>query len=131
MPVSGFGLAVPGMGTAVRISGREKAAIIVRLLLSEGANLPLNVLPDHLQTALTTQMADMPTIDRSTVRAVVEEFCDRLDQIGLSFPGGIDGALTLLDGHISPSAAQQVRRMTGATSRATRGNGSRGWMPTS
>lgn len=118
MPVSGFGLAVPGIGMVPRITGREKAAIIVRLLLSGGASLPLSVLPDHLQTALTTQMADMPAIDRSTVRAVVEEFCNRLDQIGLSFPGGIDGALTLLDGHISPSAAQQVRRMTGATSRA-------------
>lgn len=121
-PVSSFGLSLPtsdaGLRNAshLRITGREKAAIIVRLLLSEGAHLPLTILPDHLQAALTTQMADMPTIDRRTVRAVVEEFCAKLDSIGLSFPGGIGAALTLLDGHISPGAAQQVRKLAGAAS---------------
>jgi flagellar motor switch protein FliG len=113
MTAGGVSLASP----AARISGREKAAIIVRLLLSEGASLPLDSLPERLQTALTTQMAEMPSIDRTIVRAVVEEFCARLDAIGLSFPGGIDGALSLLDGHISPSAAQKLRKLAGLARR--------------
>ena len=41
------------------VSGRQKAAIIVRLLLSEGGDLPLRNLPDHLQAALTEQIGSM------------------------------------------------------------------------
>lgn len=96
------------------LSSRQKAAVIVRLLLSEGAPLPLTALPDDLQTALTEQIATMRTISRDTLRETVQEFLDALDGIGLSFPGGLDGALSFLDGHISASAASRLRRMAGA-----------------
>nr|WP_207186792.1 FliG C-terminal domain-containing protein [Phaeovulum veldkampii] len=96
---------------------RQKAAIIVRLLLAEGAQLPLAQLPDDLQTALTEQIASMKMVDRDTLSAVIEEFCDTLEAVGLAFPGGLDGALGLLDGHLSASAANRLRRMAGAAAR--------------
>ena len=99
--------------TIQHLTNREKAAIIVRLLLAEGAPVPLTALPDHMQAALTEQMATMRVVDRGTLAAVVAEFIDQLESIGLSFPGGIDGALSMLDGHISPSAASRLRRMAG------------------
>lgn len=99
------------------VSGREKAAIIVRLLLTEGSVLPLKSLPDDMQTALTEQMGAMRSVDRATLRAVVEEFVSRLDSVGLSFPGGIERALDLLESHISPAAATRIR-----SQRATNGN---------
>ena len=99
--------------TVQHLTSREKAAIIVRLLVSEGAPLPLSALPDHMQAALTEQIASMRVVDRDTLAAVVTEFLDQLDSIGLSFPGGLDGALSMLDGHISPSAASRLRRMAG------------------
>lgn len=105
---------VPGM---VPVSGRQKAAIIVRLLLAAGEKVPLRDLPDHLQAALTEQLGRMRMIDRATLDAVVEEFTGLLDQIGLSFPGGIDGALELLDGHISTSAATRLKRLAGVGTR--------------
>ncbi|WP_413872476.1 flagellar motor switch protein FliG [Albidovulum sp.] len=107
----------PGAGGA-GLTGRQKAAIIVRLLLSEGDSLPLRALPDHMQAALTEQIGAMRTVDRTTLEAVVEEFIAQLDSIGLSFPGGIDGALHMLDGHISATAASRLKRLSGASSKA-------------
>lgn len=100
------------------MSGREKAAIIVRLLLTEGSPLPLKSLPDDLQTALTEQMGAMRSVDRSTLRAVVEEFVTRLDSVGLSFPGGLERALDLLESHISPSAATRIRSQRASNANA-------------
>lgn len=101
-----------------RLSGRQKAAIIVRLLLANGATLPLSGLPEHLQAALTEQIGSMRLVDRDTMMAVVNEFVDELESVGLSFPGGIDGAISMLDGHISANAASRLRRLAGASGKA-------------
>ena len=93
---------------------REKAAIIVRLMLAEGGTLPVASLPEHMQAALTEQIGQMRTVDRNTLSQVVEEFLAELEEVGLSFPGGIDGALSMMDGHISPNAASRLRRLAGA-----------------
>ena len=93
------------------LSPAEKAAVIVRLLMAEGAALPLAALPEHMQTALTEQMGRMHLVDRVTLGAVVEEFVTELEQVGLSFPGGIEGALSMMDGHISPTPATRLRRL--------------------
>jgi flagellar motor switch protein FliG len=92
------------------LSRREKAAVIVRLLLAEGAPLPLASLPEEVQAALTEQMSAMRLVDRETLAATVREFLTELDHVGLSFPGGLDGALGILDGHLSAAAAARLRR---------------------
>ncbi|MGN0933977.1 flagellar motor switch protein FliG [Falsigemmobacter intermedius] len=99
------------------LSSREKAAIIVRLLLAEGAPIRLSALPDHMQAALTEQMASMRLVDRSTLAAVVGEFLHKLESVGLAFPGGIESAIALLEGHISSSAASRLRRLAGNSGR--------------
>lgn len=99
------------------LSPREKAAVIVRLLLSEGAMPPLSALPEDMQASITEQMGQMRLVDRATMMAVVDEFSGELEQVGLSFPGGIENALSLMDGHISQSAANRLRRMAGASGR--------------
>lgn len=118
-PLNGLGqLSAPAPMTnigGVRLTRRQKAAVIVRLLMSEGARVPLADLPDDLQTRLTEEIAAMRMIDRDTLASVVEEFCNHLASVGLSFPGGLEGALSLLDGHLSTSAANRLRRMAGAS----------------
>lgn len=124
---------LPGMGNAgARIAGpgfaavggtraltaREKAAVIVRFLLAEGAALPLSKLPEHMQAALTEQIGQMRLVDRATLALVVEEFLTELEQVGLAFPGGIEGALQVMDGHISANAASRLRRLAGASAKA-------------
>ncbi|TMV35524.1 flagellar motor switch protein FliG, partial [Thioclava sp. BHET1] len=93
------------------LTPRQKAAVIVRLLLSAGARMPLSALPEDLQAALTEQIGQMRAIDRGTLDAVIAEFQAAIDDLGLSFPDGIDGALSILDGHISSSTASRLRRM--------------------
>lgn len=99
------------------LSSRQKAAVIVRLLMAEGAQLPLAELPESVQTALTEEIAAMRMIDRETLAAVVAEFGDLLEAVGLSFPGGLDGALSMLDGHLSAPAATRLRRIASAGQR--------------
>ncbi len=71
-----------------------------------------------MQSALTEQMGKMRLVDRTTLGAVVEEFLNELEQVGLAFPGGIDGALAIMDGHISTTAASRLRRLAGASGKA-------------
>lgn len=97
------------------LSQKEKAAVIVRLLLAEGVAPPLASLPEHMQAALTEQIAAMRLVDRTTLAQVVEEFVNELEQVGLAFPGGIEAALQALDGHISAQAASRLRRLAGAS----------------
>jgi flagellar motor switch protein FliG len=105
-------------GQPLVMTGRVKAAVIVRLLLAEGSPLPLSSLPEHMQAALTEQIGRMRLVDRTTLGAVVEEFLNELEQVGLSFPGGIEGALTMMDGHISTTAANRLRRLASASGKA-------------
>ncbi|MBL9047003.1 MAG: flagellar motor switch protein FliG [Tabrizicola sp.] len=105
--------------TTVRpgLTPRQKAAVIVRHLLIEGGSLPLSSLPEHMQAALAEQMGRMRLIDRVTLDAVVTEFLAELESVGLAFPGGIEGALAMMDGHISQSAVSRLRRMASASSK--------------
>jgi len=105
-------LELPGIAPSVNLSGREKAAIVVRLLLSSGSVPAISSLPDSLQTELTLQLARMAPVDQETVNAVAAEFADAIEKIGLSFPSGLEGALGLLEGVISASASSRVRRMS-------------------
>ncbi len=95
------------------LNGRQKAAVIVRLLFAEGAPVRLSGLPDHLQAELTEEISVMRLIDRTTLRHVIEEFVGELESVGLSFPGGLEGALAMLDGHISTDTALRMRRLAG------------------
>lgn len=99
--------------TPSNLSRKAKAAIVVRLLLNEGADIPLEELPEDLQAQLTKQMGAMRLVDRTTLSSVVAEFADELDSIGLSFPGGIAGALESLDGRISKQTAARLRKEAG------------------
>lgn len=98
---------------ARKVSSAEKAAIVVRFLMTEGANVPLTDLPEDLQAELTQQMGNLRRVDRDTLIAVVEEFAEELQSTGLTFPKGVAGALTALDGQISPAAAAQIRKRSG------------------
>jgi flagellar motor switch protein FliG len=83
------------------------------VLLNEGADVPLEDLPEELQARLTQQMGSMRVVDRDTLSAVITEFAEEVSRIGLSFPGGIAGALTALDGKISRQTAERLRKEAG------------------
>ena len=101
-----------GSAIGETVSPREKAAIIVRLLLSEGASLDLASLPEDLQTALTQQMGQMRRVSNNTLQSVVREFLAELEGLGLSFPNGLPGALSLMERHLSDGATGRLRRLS-------------------
>lgn len=111
--VSGRPVAVPPPDRMARLSRRAKAAIVVQFILKEGADVPLTALPEDLQMQLTQLLGEMRYIDRQTMNAVITEFTEELDSIGLSFPGNIAGALTALDGKISDQTANRLRKEAG------------------
>ncbi|WP_417247727.1 flagellar motor switch protein FliG [Celeribacter sp.] len=118
LPAPNDGVAVDGeIGTVTRmpaqLSKKAKAAVIVRILASEEIKLNLGHFSERTQVELARQMTDLRHIDRETMIAVVEEFLEELDAIGLSFPGGLEGALNLLDGTISPDTASKLRKQAG------------------
>lgn len=92
---------------------REKAAIIVRLILSHGTRLRLADLPADLQKQLARDVSSIRQIDQDTLTAVVEEFLEAMGAAGLTFGGGIQEALTILDGSISATAAVEIAREEG------------------
>lgn len=96
-----------------RLSQRQKAAIIVRFLLNEGADLNFTDLPEDLQTGLTQQMGEMRIVDRTTLAHVLAEFADELEQIGVTFPHDLTGALSVLEGRLAPRTAAKLRKQAG------------------
>ncbi len=98
---------------APALSGRRKAAIVVRCLLSQGQSVPLARLPHDLQIALAHELAGMRSIDHETLDRVVAEFVAGVEGLGLMFPPGVEDALALLDGSISDTVAARLRREAG------------------
>ncbi|WP_380052884.1 FliG C-terminal domain-containing protein [Falsihalocynthiibacter sp. SS001] len=105
--------AAPQMSPQPTLTRAQKAAIIVRLLLAEGADLPISDFPEELQHSLTRSMGSMKSISRETMEEVVEEFLSEIENVGMFFPGGLDGALKLLEGALSPSMVTRLRREAG------------------
>ena len=104
-------------GALQTMSLKEKAAVVVRLLLSQGAMPALSQLPESKQTELAVQIARMAPVDQETVHAVADEFANDIERIALSFPQGLDGAIGLLDGFLSEGAAKRLRKMAPSDTR--------------
>ena len=98
------------------LTPRQKAAVIVRLMLDEGV-IQLSALDAAAQTALAQEMASMDLIDRVTRDAVINEFCDSLESVGVIFPGDLNGTLEMLGGALSEDSTQRLRRIAALTGR--------------
>jgi flagellar motor switch protein FliG len=93
-------------------SRRRKAAMVVQMLIGDGAQLSLSQLPEHLQLLLTQELGALRLVDRDTVTTVAEEFLAELQAIGLSAPGTHDGAVMALADHLSGPLADRLRQQT-------------------
>ncbi|ODT61486.1 MULTISPECIES: FliG C-terminal domain-containing protein [Paracoccus] len=98
------------MTSQTGLNQRQKAAVIVRLLLDDDEVAGLDRLDTATQTLLAQEMAGMELIDRNTRDAVITEFCDRLEAVGVTFPGNLDGTLAMLGARLSDDSTDQLRR---------------------
>ena len=93
-------LPAPG-GARLRLNRRQKAAIVIHLLVSGGADPGVRDLPADVQRSLVREMAALRFVDHATLAAVVAEFASELDNIGLHFPRDPGRILAALDGRLS------------------------------
>ncbi|MEM8554935.1 MAG: FliG C-terminal domain-containing protein [Pseudomonadota bacterium] len=96
------------------LTQKRKAAIVVRVLLQEGVELSLTDLPEAMQEELTHEMGAIRQIDRATLEEVLQEFMAEIDNVGITFPGGLLGALNAADKAIAPGPANRLRKQVGA-----------------
>ena len=99
----------------IALNPRQKAAVIVRLLMDGQDDVNLAVLDRDAQAALAQEMAGMDLVDRNTRDAIIAEFCDSLESVGVTFPGNLDGTLDMLGGSLSDDTANHLRRIAALT----------------
>ena len=97
-----------GRQAATPLTPRQKAAVIVSLALSEGADLPLQEMPRALQEVLARQIAALGPVGEGTLAAVVAEFNAALGG-RVTLPSGSRAALRLLDGRVDPEVLSALR----------------------
>ncbi|RJE82126.1 FliG C-terminal domain-containing protein [Paracoccus onubensis] len=99
------------MAVQTGLSPRQKAAIIVRLLLDDDDEVTLDNLNGERQALLFEEMARMDLIDRQTRDDVISEFCDHLESVGVTFPGDLDGTLEIMSDRLSKDSSDRLRRL--------------------
>ena len=83
------------------LTRRQKAAVVIHLLVSGGADPGLRDLPPDQQRQLVDDMARLRFIDRGTLADIIAEFSAELDSIGLHFPRDRAKVLALLESQLS------------------------------
>jgi len=94
---------------ASRLTSSQKAALIVRLLLSQDVFPGVDRLPPTQQANLTRAMATLGPINRATLAQVVKEFTHKLDALALTAPRDLPAALSIMEPHISPLARDGLK----------------------
>jgi flagellar motor switch protein FliG len=95
--------------TPATMTRRQKAAVIVRLLLLHGVSPGIDRLSPAHQSVLARAMSGLGQIDRATLADIVGEFTGALDNLALIMPRGMHDALEILNPHISAMARDGLR----------------------
>ncbi|MEM7487666.1 MAG: FliG C-terminal domain-containing protein [Pseudomonadota bacterium] len=90
------------------LTRRQKAAVIVHLLISGGVDPGLRDLPPAQQRRIVVDMMALRFVDRATLAATVAEFAAELDDIGLHFPREPGRLLAALDGQLSLETVEEL-----------------------
>lgn len=95
------------------LTRRQKAAVILRLLVEDGETPDLTAMTPGQQALLTEEMARLKPISRSTLEAVITEYLAAMDEAGLTVSQGLASALNQLSGHISAEVEEELRLRAG------------------
>lgn len=97
---------LPGPGR--QLTKRQKAAVIVHLLISGGVDPGLKDLPPEQQRRIVSDMMSLRFVDRATLAATVAEFASELDDVGLHFPRDPAKLLAALDGKLALETIEAI-----------------------
>ncbi|MBL4807093.1 MAG: hypothetical protein JKY31_07365 [Rhodobacteraceae bacterium] len=91
------------------LSQRQKAAIIVRLLVGGGTSIDSLDLDADAIWKITNTMTGLGVIDQDVVNAVTAEFIITMEKMGMVFEKDLDGSLSLLSDQMDPKVLGQVK----------------------
>ncbi len=91
------------------LSGSQKAAILVQMILADGGKMDLGSLEPAAQMRFATDYASIVRVNRATLDAVVAEFEMQLETAGLEFPENLDDVLGNMEGLLAPDLTHQLR----------------------
>lgn len=95
------------------LTRRQKAAVVIHLLVSGGADPGLRDLPADRQRQLVEDMARLRFVDRDTLAQVIAEFTTELDSVGLHFPRDRAKVLSLLESQLSLEVVDAITNELG------------------
>ncbi|MFY0691975.1 MAG: hypothetical protein JXR14_08675 [Paracoccaceae bacterium] len=94
----------------------QKAAIILRMIQSDGGRLALPALSERAQTRLARDFLTLGHVENSVLELVLQDLETELAREGLSFPDTIADTLEALDTHLSPDLLTRMRQRFGISS---------------
>ena len=103
--------AIPAPAPA--LVGPDRAALVVRLALDAGVELPLQHLPVPLQERLAQRLATLGTVSKADIDGTKAAFEGELARLGAAYSRGMDAALRLLEGQVDPALLDKLRRAGG------------------
>lgn len=103
------GGAAPQTVDVAQLTGSQKAAIILQMILSEGGKVDLSGLDDTSQMRIATDYASLVRVTQATMQAVVEEFEGSLGRGDLAFPAETEAALDQIESLLSPEVSPKLR----------------------
>ncbi|WP_299649772.1 FliG C-terminal domain-containing protein [uncultured Jannaschia sp.] len=113
--------AFPSLDARPQLTKRQKAAVLVHLLISGGVDSGLRELPPEQQRAIVREMARLRFVDRETLAEVVQEFAAELDSIGLHFPRDLANVVETIGGHLSFEVVESLTAELGPDAPAGEG----------
>lgn len=108
-------LLLDGTDTPLKLSGAQRAAVIVQMIINAGGSIPLDAMSEATQVHLARVYAAMGPINKATVAHVLEEFSTHLNAHGLSFPVDTTSALDALEGNLSGKLLHRIRQIHSPT----------------
>ncbi|NNK79712.1 MAG: hypothetical protein HKP40_13490 [Litoreibacter sp.] len=94
----------------------QKAAIILRMVQTDGGRLDLPALSERAQTRLARDYLTLGQVERPVLDRVLQDLESELARDGLTFPDSIADTLTALDAQLSPDLISRMRQRFGISS---------------
>lgn len=94
--------------TYEQLTGQQKVAIVLAQLGIEHSAAILRSLSDEETVMFTTEIANLPPLDRNVVEAVVLEFISRINATRAVGQGGLERAREILGATLGPERAEEV-----------------------
>ena len=97
------------------LTQRQKAAIIIKLLIGGGTSLEALDLDADAIWKITNSMAGLGVVGKDVVDGVTAEFILEMERMGLVFERDLDGSLKAMEGQIDPETLSKIKdRQTGS-----------------